>query len=813
MLLRRKFKHKGKKSRRSIFLRGWFLAFVVFGMICLTVSYFVFEAFTESYKEKAAGYDLQKIRDIERPNVILDRNNDEVGRTFEENRAEVTIDLVPQKMIDALVAGEDSRFFTHKGVDYVGLLRAVKGFFKDFKIDSGASTVTMQLARNAFPLQADAQKEGGSKYDRKITEIFLAHRIESKFSKDQIMEFYLNRINFGSGFYGIRAAALGYYGKEPRDLEVWECASIVGAVKNPSKFTPLRNPENNKKSRDNVLNRMSVEGFITQEECEAYKKKPVVMNSKPIRRGTSYFYDKVDKFIKAEIPEKLRDGGGLKIFTTLDKSLQDDLQNSIQEQLYLVEKTEGYTHPKFEDFKPGAGKHTDYLQGAGICFNHKTGEVLAYVGGRSFKHSQYDFIESGTRPLGTAFLPFVYAAALEDGLSMSSPVIDEPMDNRMVMISGQEGILAEWGSEVFEPVYEGIIPARQALAFSKISASVRLGKKVGLAKVSRLASRFGLEMPRTRVQKRVLTRGLIGSEGTSLMTVAKAYAAIANGGIRPESLSWVKRIENQYGEVLYTSDKEFEQQQVIEPEHAFLVHSALEDVWKKGNLREAFVKGGEFDFHGGVKTGTTANFADHWSIGYNSDITCAVWSGFFNGNSAVYEGAFAKDIAFPIWQTVMRKVNSSYGDNRLVQPDSVVSTLVCSKSGLKCTTDCHEQHKDAVTGKINFQSTGIMELFKKGDEPTRYCDVHGEYNIDMASREATKDLTTSDLLYVLPIRPQVVALVGEDPYGAKIPEYDPFTHKSTNYVRPTTINVLEIGKLDEVSTIQQPRPGRVFMDQ
>lgn len=814
MFRRKKLKHKKKQDKRSIFLKGWFLAICVFCLLCIGGAYLGFHLYTQGYRDKAAEYNLDLIRDVERPNIILDRFNREVGRIFVENRSEIPIEQVPQKMIDSLVAGEDSRFYTHDGVDYMGIARAAKGNLQSGNADSGASTLTMQLARNAFPLQADSVKSGGDKYDRKFVEIYLAHRIEEKFSKDQIIEFYLNRVPFGSGFYGIRSASLGYFGKEPRDLHIWECASLVGSIKNPSLYSPLRRPENNKKSRDNVLNRMEIEGFITAEECAAYIQKPVITNPKPLERGTSYFYDRVTEFVQKTISEQDREGGGLKIFTTLDKSLQDEMERGIQEELYLVEKKEGYKHPKYEDFTSVNGSKANYLQGAGLCFNSKTGAVLAYVGGRDFKHSQYDFIQSGKRPLGTGFLPIVYASAVENGVSLSTPVIDEAMDNRMVMVSGQEGILAEWGAETMEPRYEGFIPARKGLAYSKIAATVRLGKDVGLDKVNATAERFGLSMPRTRVDKRILTRGLIGSESVSVLDASLAYSVIGNQGKRPKELLWVTRIETQHGKLLYESKGKAESERILDEEDAYFIHSGLQDVWKNGNLKDSFSKNDNFEFKGGVKTGTTSDFADHWAIGYNGDLTCAIWSGFFSGNQPIYEGAFAKDTVLPVWKSVMKKATNDYKVNEMKKPDSLVSVLVCSRSGLKCTQDCHDQHHDAISGKVNYLSTGVMELFTKGEEPTGYCDVHGDYTADVSSFAANGSFTTKDLLYVLPVRPQIAGLVGNDPYGAVIPEFDPYQNNAASLRSAGTgLDLYELDQLDEAARIFQPRPGRVFIDQ
>jgi len=776
MFRRKKLKHKKKLRKPPIIFRGWFLAIVVFALVCCLIGYLSFNAYTKDHREKANTYDLNMIKNVERPSIILDRFNREVGRMFVENRSELPIDQVPQKFINALVAGEDSRFFTHDGVDYLGIIRAARGNLKTGNADSGASTLTMQLARNAFPLQADAEKDGGDKYDRKFIEIFLSHRIEERFSKDQIMELYVNRIPFGSGFYGVRSAALGYFGKEPHELEIWECASLVGCIKNPNVFSPIRNPENNKKSRDNVLNRMAIEGFITEEDRDAYKKQPIVVNSKPLERGTSYFYDRVAAFVKKNVSEERRAAGGLKIFTTVDKTLQKKFETRIQDQLYFIERTDGYKHPKYEDFVPDlkANKATDYLQGAGLCYNHKTGEVLAYVGGRDFDHSQYDFIQSGQRPLGTAFLPVVYAAGLESGRAMSEHVIDEAMDNRAVMVSGVEGILAEWGAEDIEPRYEGFIPARRALAYSKIAASVRLGREVGLERVNRMAKQFGFSMPRAERDKRLLARGLIGSESTTVLNAARAYSAIGNKGNRPEELIWVRRIEDKEGTLIYEAPSRVRSERIISEKNAYIIHTGLQDVWKEGNLTENYEKGGKFDFEGGVKTGTTHTFGDHWALGYNGDISCAVWAGFFSGNGV----------------------------------------LVCSHSGQRCTSECNVLKRNAVTGKESYESTGVIEYFIKGNEPTGYCDVHGDGISELSKIALNSAATEKELLYVLPVKPKVDLLLGSDPYGTQIPAFEPFGSKKRVDQTSTYGAILDdIGQLDEEAQIVMPRPSRMHIDE
>ena len=259
----------------------------------------------EPYKQQAAAIDISTIDDVEIPSMILDRKGREIGRMFVENRSKVSIEEVPEKLIDALIAQEDQRFFEHNGVDQVGVARAVWLNFKARAVTQGASTITMQLARNAFDLKSGARALGQTGIERKIVEAFLALRIERHLTrslmadypdeterkgrmKKVVLEYYLNRIPFGNGYYGVRSAALGYFGKEPMALTVGECASLVACVKNPTLISPLSNPARNRKARDHVLKRMLAEEMITESEWMRLSSKPVVVNPKPLRKGKSH---------------------------------------------------------------------------------------------------------------------------------------------------------------------------------------------------------------------------------------------------------------------------------------------------------------------------------------------------------------------------------------------------------------------------------------------------------------------------------------------------------------------------------------------
>jgi len=784
----------------------------------MLLAYVGYVVVTEDYRKQAAEIDISEryINDVEQPSFILDRNGDEFGRLFVENRHSITIEEVPQKFINALTAGEDSRFFTHDGVDYIGLVRATILNLKSGAEDSGASTLTMQLARNAFDLKALTEGKGQSKYERKVVEIFLSKRIEEKYTKSQIMEYYINRVPFGRGFYGIRSAALGYFGKEPKDLEVHECASLVGCIKNPSVFNPLRNPENNKTARDHVLNRMRIEGMLTDKECEDFQNRPVEVDPKPLRRGTSHFYDRVAEFVgELNLPEEKTSRGGLRIFTTVDKKLQQNLNKRLRQQLDEIEARDDYTDKdRYKDYVHKKGSKPNYLQGAAIAVNHKSGEVLAYVGGRDHRHSQYDFVEEGQRPLGTAFLPFVYLASLENGGNFGSTVIDEAMDNRMVMVDGIEGILAEWGMEVNDPRYEGRIPARRALEASKIAATVRLGKAIGLDKVAQTAKRFGLKMPYTRSGRRVLPRGLMGSENSTVSDLVKAYGAIANKGKMIDDFVWVTRVETADGELLYERPGMVGTKTVMDRDQAYLMHTGLEGVLKNGNAKEKFNRSGLSDFHGGVKTGTTYDFADNWAVGYNSEVTCAIWTGIVHGKrKEIYPGAFAKDTALPVWLDFMKQANKRFNGSAFEQPDSIQSELICRHSGLRCTGECFEYKRNHRTGKSSFISTGYTEYFRKENVPSGFCDYHGgggtiaDLNVDSGS-------IGKELLFAIPIRPVEPTLLGDDPYDTELPSFAPRDSLAlSRRQRATGVKLDQLDLMDEEAELVQAPPGRLHIDE
>jgi len=456
---------KKKKRFGKRFFSILFGSSLLLLILCLIVGYKVYNYVVPLY-DRAQTYDLNKIDDVEIPSIIYDRNGIEIGRIYVQNRSVIPLEEIPQSMIDCLIAQEDQRFWEQKGVDWIGLLRGVWLNFKAGESTQGASTMTMQLARNVFNLKEEALERDENSHARKVVEICVATRIGNLYSsesgKKYILESYLNRVPFGHGYYGIRSAALGYFGKEPKDLELYECASLVSCIKNPSAISPIRHPKTNKKARDHVFRRLLAEDVITQEEHDELVKQPVEVNPKPLKRQTSYMYEKVSKVAQEILGEGAMSNGGYKIYTTIDTNLQSSAEKALKAQLDKIEASPGYEHVKYQDYnyKDGPPK---YLQGGVFIADPQTGKVLAHVGGRNYSHTQYDFVESAKRPVGTAILPFLYAYAVEEGYTPVSKLSDTPLDNRLVMIGGREGILGEWGAETLVPDYEGDVSLRRAL--------------------------------------------------------------------------------------------------------------------------------------------------------------------------------------------------------------------------------------------------------------------------------------------------------------------------------------------------------------
>ncbi len=478
---------------------------------------------------KAESYNLAELEKMESASVIVDRHDRIVGQIYVENRETIPYSQLPRDLINAAVAMEDTKFYTHSGYDLLGIVRAALKNLTAGGVRQGASTITQQLARNTFSLKERTIR-------RKLLELFLARRIEDRLGKQKIMELYLNRIYFGGGLYGAEAAARGYFQKPAKEMTLAESATLAGLIKSPNRLSPWTDLEGSREARNVVLARMRDLKFITPAQSTAAQAEQIVIGTRQSAQGQTYAVESIRQQVIAAVGWDKAMVEGYRIHTTLDADLQKAAEDSLRASLDRVEQTPGYEHETYANYaarfktmkQKGAidpNVTPEYLQGAVIALDNDTGGVLALVGGRDFEHSQYDRALQAKRPAGTAMLPFVYAAAFEKGLYPGTVVEDSALDNRAVMIGGTTGILGEWGPERADNRYEGPITARQALAKSKNGAAVRIGMVPGVDEVLKLSKAAGIKSP-----LRPYPATFLGSSEVTLAELALAYTTFPNGG-------------------------------------------------------------------------------------------------------------------------------------------------------------------------------------------------------------------------------------------------------------------------------------------
>ncbi|MEY2506398.1 MAG: penicillin-binding protein [Verrucomicrobiota bacterium] len=717
---------------------------------------------------EAGTFDLSKLEQMESASVILDRNDKIFGQIYVENRETVPYEQLPRDLINAVVAVEDNKFYQHGGYDLSGIVRAALRNFTAGHVRQGASTITQQLARNSFSLKERT-------FRRKLLEIILSKRIEERFGKQKIMELYLNRIYFGAGLYGAEAASRGYFGKPAKEMTLSECATLAGLIKSPNRLSPWSDRNGSRDARNVALARMRDLGFISRERCEVAQAEEIVIGSRQSAQGQTYAVDYIRQQVIAAVGWDRAMNEGYRIHTTIDAELQRVGEESLRKHLTEAEQHPGYNHPTYEVWAnryksakqlavPNVATAPDYLQGALIALDNQTAGILALIGGRDFEHNQYDRALQARRPAGTAIKPLVYAAAFENGLFPGSLVDDSALDNRAVMIGGTTGILGEWGPETEDNRYEGSITAREALVKSKNGATVRVGMTVGVDPVLQLCKAAGIKSP-----LRPFPATFLGSSEITLAELALAYTIFPNGGWRPNAPHILDRIEEKDGTVVWESPKDRTRQTVVKPETAYEVHSCLVEALGSGTGRAAREKFGLQKFPAAGKTGTAYDFTDALFAGYDSSITCAVWTG-FDKPQKIFRGAFGGEIALPIWVDVMNAANERYPAKEIPEPKGIQKAEICVRSGLLATDKCYDSVKSA-SGETVRKRTTYVELATSTQMPTEPCSVHGE-----ARTRLVRDLPASgfpraslavDPKQVQPIPPQGPVLLAEnDPYNA-----------------------------------------------
>jgi penicillin-binding protein 1A len=628
--------------------------------------------------------------------VLLDRHGEVFADLTPVTQKIVPLHTLPSHVAQAFLAVEDQRFHEHNGVDLPRVAGAVLANLRAGDIEQGFSTITMQVARNIFPDRIPGQERSMA---RKLTEIRVAKEIEQRYSKEEILELYLNHIYFGNRAHGIEAAAQQYFGISAEQLTLPQAALLAALPKAPSHYDPRRHPEDALERRNLVLALMEQQKRVPRLMAQAARNEAVEIVPPPRQIQTEaglapYFVEQV----RRELEEIF--GGGLyrqplRVRTTLDSSIQRTAEEELSRQLRRLESGElgAFEGPRYSADSEPLPDGTSYIQGAVVVLGARNGDVLAWVGGRNFAHSQFDRAAQARRQPGSAFKPFVYAAALREGWALSQPLLDRPLSLRLA-----DGRI--WKPRNFTNQYEGEVTVRDALVRSKNVATVRLATAVGLGEVAEEAQLAGLDESSTAGPAMAL-----GTVAVSPVELTSAYTAFASLGTLAEP-RWLLTIEDAGGRVLWSSEPR--RRKVLDPGVAYLINDVLAESLERGTgsiVRESGIR-----LPAAGKTGTTNDGADTWFVGYTPQMAAGIWIG-FDQPQPIVEDATGGKVAAPLWANIMRR---AHADRPLLepwpQPKEVVARRIDPASGLILKDGCNP-----VRGQAR------RELFLEDALPAAWC--------------------------------------------------------------------------------------------
>ncbi|HWP56304.1 MAG TPA: PBP1A family penicillin-binding protein [Candidatus Acidoferrales bacterium] len=604
-------------------------------------------------------------------------------RIWEERRV-VRLSEVPPLLVKAILAVEDERFFRHRGIDPVAILRAAWVNLTSRGIVQGGSTLTQQLMKNFF--LGDERT-----VQRKLKEALMALIAERKYSKEEILENYLNEIYLGQkgaqGIFGVSEAAQFYFGKELRDLTVGEMALTAGLIRAPNRYSPYRSVEAATQRRNVVLAKMRDLGLITRAQYEKSLRETIQPRELiKVANDAPSFVDFLRKELAENYSHEALTAEGLRIFTSLDLKLQKIAESSLAQGLKRLEEAYPFLR------KRGA---EDRLDGAIVVIKPQTGEIKAMAGGRDYQASQFNRVVQAKRQPGSVFKPFVYLAALmygsEDGSKRFTPatlVEDAPF------VWSYEG--QEWKPDNYRGEYFGTVTLRTALEKSLNAATIRIARETGVRNVREVAYRLGIQSSLPALPSLAL-----GAVEVTPLEVAAAFSTLANNGVRTQLLS-IKHVMGQQAHVLERRD--IRVRKVISPQLAFMMNHLLKGVLDRGTAAAARAQG--FTRPAAGKTGTTNDTKDAWFVGYTPDLLAVVWVGFDNQSKLGLSGSQA---ALPIWTDFMKRATEGTPVTDFVAPPGISFVDIDPLSGQRATPNCPQ---------------AIQEAFLEGEEPTATCQLH-----------------------------------------------------------------------------------------
>ncbi|OGF47238.1 MAG: hypothetical protein A2231_02875 [Candidatus Firestonebacteria bacterium RIFOXYA2_FULL_40_8] len=635
-------------------------------------------------------YDLPPLSELEnyRPSLaskIFDQNGELIAQLFVEQRTLVPLSRIPEKLKKTILVIEDDGFYSHLGISPLSILRAFLVNLTHGRVEQGGSTITQQLAKNLFLTQDRT-------FSRKIREVMLSFKIEYRYTKDEILEMYLNQVNMGSGAYGVETAARTYFGKHVEELSLPECALLAGLPRAPNKYSPYNNLKKAELRRNRILDRLLKKKLITKLEADAAKHTPIAVH-KIEQKNAPYFVEHVRQKLEETYGANVIYKGGLSVYTSLDMKLQDFAQKAVAATLAEAEKKIALENGiPVESIYEAEFRKNIPIQASFIAIDPKTGYIKALVGGRDFSESQFNRATQSKRQPGSSFKPFIYTTAIDNGFTAADIIVDAPMP----LSDGNEGQV--WKPENYEKKFFGPTTLRKALTMSRNVVTLKLLMKVGASSVASYSNKMGIK---SQIHKNLSLA--FGTSEVTLMELVSAYSTFPSFGVKVDPIS-ILTVKDSMGKVL--EDNQPHIQDVLRPEAAYILTSMMESVVNEGTATRIRADGITFSCAG--KTGTTDNQSDVWFVGYTSDLVAGGWVG-FDDRRSLGKWISSSNTPVPMWAAFMKEVYKEKPPEPFVKPASIVTVRIDPDSGLLWTNKCKKW---------------LDEVFITGTEPTAKCNKH-----------------------------------------------------------------------------------------
>ena len=622
----------------------------------------------------------------------------EMPPPYTGSHSPVSLGDVPEALRQAVIATEDASFYLNPGVDVWSIVRALWINIRGREVLSGGSTITQQLARNLL-LSPDERYE--RTLSRKLREAVLAWRIARRYSKDEILELYLNEIYFGNLAYGVEAAAQAYFAKSVRDLDLAECAMLAGLPQAPAYYNPLENLKGAKERQAVVLDLMVKHGYLDASQARSAKEEKLYFASVPFDIRAPHFVMYVRGLLEQELGLERLEQGGLQIYTTLDLDLNETARDLVRYRLARLAECNG------QQANCPPGGH-NVRNGALVALDPQTGEILAMMGSPDYFSARIDGAVNGTTALrqpGSSIKPLTYAAAFEEG----------DLNTATMMLDVRTAFVTREGTPYvplnYDLQFRGPVRLREALASSYNLIAVKVLDTIGIQAMTGLARRLGITT--FDDPDRLGLAVTLGGGEVRLLELAAAYAGLASGGhaVRPVA---VRRVEDSDGRVIW-SEGAGVGDRVLDERVAYLItHILSDDLARIPSFGEGSVLA--LSRPAAVKTGTTTDFRDNWTVGYTPDLVVGVWSG--NADNEPMHDVSGVSGAAPIWHDFMEAALKGRPPADFRRPDGLVEVEVCALSGLLPGHDCSHR---------------VQELFVEGSQPVETCTMHQRVAIDRAT--------------------------------------------------------------------------------